>query len=94
MAVEMLPTVMLPFSVAVVARTADAAEVVTDTAVSHEVAFEVADAREVTEELVGAGADLIASPTATPWESVNARLEGPGGLQLTVFQELGSGQAG
>ena len=58
------------------------------------VAFEVADARGVTEKLVGAGASLIASPTTTPWESLNARLEGPGGLQLTVFEELGSGQAG
>jgi predicted enzyme related to lactoylglutathione lyase len=57
------------------------------------VAFEVSDAREVTEELVGAGADLIASPTTTPWESLNARLEGPGCLQLTIFQELGSDQA-
>jgi len=52
------------------------------------VAFEVADADGVTRELVQAGATLIASPTVTPWESVNARLEGPGGLQITLFQEL------
>lgn len=52
------------------------------------VAFEVADARGVTAELTAAGANLIASPTKTPWDSLNARLEGPGGLQLTVFQEL------
>ena len=52
------------------------------------VAFEVADARRVADELTAAGANLIATPTQTPWDSLNARLEGPGGLQLTVFQEL------
>jgi uncharacterized glyoxalase superfamily protein PhnB len=52
------------------------------------VAFEVADASGVTAELTAAGANLIASPTKTPWDSLNARLEGPGGLQLTIFQEL------
>lgn len=52
------------------------------------VAFEVADARTVTDDLTSAGANLNATPTKTPWDSLNARLEGPGGLQLTVFQEL------
>ena len=52
------------------------------------VAFEVADAATVTRELVDGGADLVAGPTVTPWQSLNARLEGPAGLQLTVFQEL------
>jgi uncharacterized glyoxalase superfamily protein PhnB len=52
------------------------------------VAFEVADASAVTDELVEAGADLVAPPTRTPWNSLNARLTGPGGLQLTLFQEL------
>ena len=53
------------------------------------VAFEVADADTVTRELVDGGADLVAAPTLTPWQSLNARLEAPAGLQLTVFQELG-----
>ena len=52
------------------------------------VAFEVADARGVTEQLVAGGAELVAEPTLTPWNSLNARLEGPAGLQLTVFEEL------
>lgn len=52
------------------------------------VAFEVADASGVTQKLVDAGAELVAPPTVTPWESLNSRLEGPAGLQLTVFQEL------
>ena len=33
---------------------------------------------------------MIAEPTRTPWNSLNARLEGPAGLQLTLFTELGS----
>lgn len=53
------------------------------------VAFEVVDAASVTDELVDAGAELVAPPTVTPWDSVNARLEAPGGLQVTVFQERG-----
>ncbi len=51
------------------------------------VAFEVADAEGVTQELVEAGAELVAEPTLTPWNSLNARLQGPAGLQLTVFEE-------
>ncbi|MEV6494999.1 VOC family protein, partial [Actinoplanes sp. NPDC051633] len=51
------------------------------------VAFEVADAEEVTDSLVRAGADLLAPPTRTPWESLNSRLDAPGGLQITVFEE-------
>ena len=52
-------------------------------------AFEVGDAREATERLSAAGASVIAEPTVTPWNSLNARLEGPAGLQLTLFEELG-----
>ncbi len=53
------------------------------------VAFEVSDATATTQRLVDAGAGLIAPPTRTPWNSLNARLSGPGNLQLTVFEELG-----
>lgn len=52
-------------------------------------AFEVDDSAAVTNDLVDAGAELIAPPTRTPWNSLNARLAAPAGLQLTVFQELG-----
>lgn len=55
------------------------------------VAFEVADAVAVTDELAAGGAQVVAPPTRTPWDSLNSRLEGPGGLQLTVFQELADG---
>jgi uncharacterized glyoxalase superfamily protein PhnB len=54
------------------------------------VAFEVTDARGVTDELVRAGAELVAPPTRTPWESLNSRLDAPGGLQITVFEEHAS----
>jgi lactoylglutathione lyase len=45
-------------------------------------------AREATERLAAAGATVIAGPTETPWRSLNTRLEGPAGLQLTLFEEL------
>ena len=52
------------------------------------VALEVDDAQAVTARLVAAGAELVADARETPWRSLNARLEGPAGLHLTVFQEL------
>ncbi|MFG6202026.1 VOC family protein [Nonomuraea sp. JJY05] len=52
------------------------------------VAFEVDDARGTTERLVAAGATEVAPPTVTPWESLNARLDAPAGLHITVFEEL------
>jgi lactoylglutathione lyase len=54
------------------------------------VAFGVPDAATATEQLTEAGATLIAAPTRTPWNSLNSRLNGPAGLQLTLFQDLGS----
>lgn len=57
------------------------------------VAFEIGDATATTARLVDAGATVIAPPTETPWRTLNARLEGPGGLQLTLFQELDGPQA-
>jgi lactoylglutathione lyase len=52
------------------------------------VAFQVSDAAAATAALAGAGAAVIAEPVQTPWRSLNARLEGPAGLQLTLFTEL------
>ena len=53
------------------------------------VAFEVDDSEAATRAAETAGADVVAEPTRTPWDSLNARLEAPGDLQLTLFQELG-----
>jgi lactoylglutathione lyase len=52
------------------------------------VAFEVDDSAAMTRTLAAAGAEVLAEPTRTPWDSLNARLTGPAGLQLTLFQEL------
>lgn len=53
------------------------------------VAFQVADSAATTAKLAEAGAEVLAEPTRTPWNSLNARLEAPGALQLTIFAELG-----
>ena len=52
------------------------------------VAFRVADAAAMTGTLAAEGATVIAEPTRTPWNSLNSRLDAPGGLQLTLFTEL------
>jgi lactoylglutathione lyase len=54
------------------------------------VAFEVIDTDGMTRRLAAAGAEIIAEPTRTPWDSLNSRLSAPGGLQLTLFEELGA----
>jgi hypothetical protein len=35
-----------------------------------------------------AGARVLAEPVETPWRSLNARLDAPANLHITVFQEL------
>lgn len=52
------------------------------------VAFQVDDSTAMTAKLAAAGAEVIAEPTRTPWNSLNSRLEAPGALQLTLFTEL------
>ena len=69
-------------------RYIDEVEVGRPVAPKFRVAFEVPDAEEATGRLTDAGAELIASPTETPWRSRNARLAAPGGIQVTLFEEL------
>ncbi len=52
-------------------------------------ALEVPDAADATRRAAEAGATVVAAPVETPWRSLNASLEAPGGVQLTLFQELG-----
>jgi lactoylglutathione lyase len=52
-------------------------------------AFEVPDAVAADRDWQAAGARPVAPPAETPWRSLNARLEAPGGMQVTAFQELG-----
>lgn len=68
----------------------DAQEVGRRVAGHIRVAFRVDDSVEATRQLESAGAIVLAEPKKTPWNSLNARLEGPAGLQLTLFTELGS----
>ncbi len=51
------------------------------------VCFEVGDSAATAQVLVEAGAELLADATRTPWNSMNARLNGPAGLQLTLFSD-------
>ena len=69
-------------------RLIDQLEVGREVSRSIRVAFEVRDANSTTEQLVAAGAELIASPIETPWRSLNSRLEAPANLQITLFEEL------
>jgi lactoylglutathione lyase len=71
----------------------DAVEVGRRISPRFRVAFEVTDARAVTNDLVDAGADLLAPPTPTPWRSLNSRLSAPANLQITLFEEQGEGTA-
>ena len=66
----------------------DRVEVGRDVSPTFRVAFEVTDAEGVTRQLVAGGATLVAGPVETPWRSSNARLDAPGGMQITVFEEL------
>ncbi|MER7894384.1 VOC family protein [Micromonospora sp. NPDC094482] len=71
-------------------RMIDEVEVGRQVAPRIRVAFEVDDARAATERLVAAGAEQVAPPTVTPWQSLNARLDAPADLHITVFEELRS----
>jgi len=50
-------------------------------------AFEVQDAATTTQRLAQAGALQVAPPTRTPWNSINARLDAPAELHITIFEE-------
>jgi L-amino acid N-acyltransferase YncA/predicted enzyme related to lactoylglutathione lyase len=49
-------------------------------------AFEVEDVAGATAALKAGGATEVAPPTPTPFHSVNARLDTPGDLQITLFE--------
>jgi lactoylglutathione lyase len=55
------------------------------------VAFKVDDSVAATQVLKEAGATVLAEARRTPWNSMNARLEGPAELQLTLFSEIDAG---
>jgi methylmalonyl-CoA/ethylmalonyl-CoA epimerase len=51
-------------------------------------AFEVEDSAAVASER--AGAHHVADPVTTPWGDVNARVQAPDGMQLTLFTPAGA----
>src|SRR4029077_18009764 len=51
------------------------------------VAFEVADSGATSKELAAGGAKVVAPATRTPWGTMNARLDAPAGLHLTLFSD-------
>jgi len=53
------------------------------------IAFQTPDSESVAKTLAAAGATIIAGPVITPWRDRNVRLQGPEGIQLTLFTPLG-----
>lgn len=51
-------------------------------------ALEVADSDDVREHLENAGARRLGDPVDTPWRHRSVRLQGPEGVQLTLFTVL------
>lgn len=69
-------------------RLIDRLEVGQDVSPRIRVALEVADVDTATTRMISAGAEQVAPPTETPWRSRNSRLDAPGPIHLTLFQEL------
>lgn len=64
----------------------DAVEVGQAVGGQFRVALQVGDVRATAAALEGAGAVMLGAPRVTPFRSVNARLEAPEGVQLTLFE--------
>ena len=56
--------------------------------VTLRLALEVDDTREAVALSEGAGMATVAAPVETPFRTINARVQGPAGWQVTFFQEL------
>ncbi len=52
------------------------------------IALEVADTDHAVAVSEQAGSKVLARPTETPFRTINARVQGPAGWQVTFFQEL------
>jgi len=49
------------------------------------IAFQTPDSESVANTFARAGATILAGPVLTPWGDRNMRLQGPDGIQLTLF---------
>lgn len=52
-------------------------------------ALRVPDVRAAVARLAAHGATVVQPPTLTPWGDLNARVQDPDGMQVTLFQEGG-----
>jgi catechol 2,3-dioxygenase-like lactoylglutathione lyase family enzyme len=52
------------------------------------IAFRTSDSESTARALAAAGAEILAGPVVTPWGDRNVRLQGPEGIQLTLFTPL------
>ena len=71
------------------ARAIDRIEVGRRVAGPVRIAFQAPDSESLARTLAATGATIIAGPVVTPWRDRNVRLEGPEGIQLTLFTPLG-----
>ena len=69
------------------ARSIDELEVGLPVAGPIRVALQVDGVDVATSAAVDGGAHLVAAPVDTPWGSRNARLDAPGPLHLTLFED-------
>ncbi len=53
-------------------------------------ALQVPDLKIALERALAYGATLVHEPVMTPWRDHNVRITSPDGLQITLFQPLGS----
>ena len=67
------------------AETVDAIEAGRRVSGTVRLAMNVADSGATAQRLVAAGAVQVAPPVVTPWRDRNARVQAPGGMQLTLF---------
>lgn len=51
-------------------------------------AFEVPDVHTALARALAHGAILVHEPVLTPWKDLNARIQSPEGLQITLFQVM------
>lgn len=72
------------------ARAIDVIEQVpaSDSVPTLRLALEVSDTTEAVAASEASGAAVIAPPTETPFRTINARIQGPAGWQITFFHEL------
>ena len=49
-------------------------------------AFQFSNVQTATNHARTAGARIIHEPVATPWKDINARILGPDGIQVTLFE--------